>query len=232
MADGESPTFQGGVNGFDLEDDEDEDMEVEMKRAKIISKRATTSKVFKKAKAKAPFYPFKRKEQSRRAITQTGKVVFIRKATDKRATAKAPKPPKAPKTPEAPNSSKTPKPPNWRLKENSRVAVAKLDPYFEARRADQTSPFVSSVVHSKLLFGAVFNSDVPQLKRICEDVKHVHTLEVFIQGEPSGQIIGLVDLITYLDLGSSPSLLATLATYCPSTVVGTSRISVKKNTTV
>ena len=185
MADGESPVFQGGVNGFDLEDEEDEEMEVEVKKAKTISKRA---------KAKAPFYPFKRKEQSRRAISLTGKVVYIKKATDKRATAKAPKPPKAPKTPEAPICPKTPKPPNWRLKENGRVAVAKLDPYFEARRAEQTSPFVSSVVHSKLLFGAIFNSDVPQLKRICEDFKHVHTLEVFIQGEPSGQIL-LVGLI-------------------------------------
>ncbi len=62
-----------------------------------------------------------------------------------------------------PPAPKGPKPPNWRLKENDKVKFSAEDPFFESRAslaANSTSlPFVSSVVHSKLLFNAIENND-------------------------------------------------------------------------
>ena len=168
MAEGEGPTFQNGINGFDIEEMEDDEEE-----ERNIDKKAKTAST----KAKAPFYPFKRKEPRRKPLSTTKKskavkAITVTKAKGKRATAL-----KSPKNPKVANSPKIPRPPNWRLKENSKVDVEYEDPYFESKRADQNTPFVSSVVQSKLIFNAVHNSDITQLKKICEDVKRVHTLE-------------------------------------------------------
>ena len=171
MADGESPTFHGGVNGFDIEDVEDGEEEE-------MGDEEKTQAASKKAKAKAPLHPFKRKEPRRKPLSTTKKSATVKTMTSVKAKKiTAPKGPKTPKSPKSPKGPKAPKPPNWRLKENGKVDVLHQDPYFEMKRADQNCPFVSSVAHSKLLFNAIYNSDAAQLRRICEDVKQVHTLE-------------------------------------------------------
>lgn len=52
------------------------------------------------------------------------------------------------------------------------------DPYFHSKATAGTVPYVSSVVHSKLLFNAVHNKDKGMLKRLCDDTGKVHSLMV------------------------------------------------------
>ncbi len=73
------------------------------------------------------------------------------------------------------SAPKSKKPPNWNLKTNDKIAFVREDPFFDA--PDVTAvPYVSSVVHSRLLFAAVNNGDNYQLRELCNDLDHVHSL--------------------------------------------------------
>ena len=173
MAAGETPVFANanGVNGFDVSESEgDDEMEVD-----DDGEDGKNTKRAKKAK------PIKRKEPRRKPLSPAKKAATSKTIKPKKARSAEAK--NTPKTKKAPAASKGPKPPNWRLKENLKVDVRHEDPFFEAKRAPAPIlpfPFVSSVAHSKLLFNAVHNGDAAFLKRVCEDVKHVHTLKVDI----------------------------------------------------
>lgn len=173
MAAGETPVFANVVNGFDVSESESEDADME---ADDDGEDGKNAKRAKKAK------PIKRKEPRRKPLSPAKKAAVTKTIKPKKARAAAAAAKNTPKTKKPPAAaSKGPKPPNWRLKVNTKVDVRHEDPFFEAKRAAAGPlpfPFVSSVTHSKLLFNAVHNGDAAFLKRVCEDVKHVHTLKV------------------------------------------------------